>query len=153
MKTTPKTRPSNVTSFILEGRWPLAGFDQRELRRLSKTAKRNGVGVADVLYEAVESFVAKCEAEADLEEKVIKFPTVAKRWLRRVADSSSRNAVSFSSACTTKRFPSSRCASTIQNVRPSRQAFAPPLLGQGECSARVGATCGEPGTREGTPHL
>ena len=24
------------------------------------------------------SFVAKCEAEADLEEKVIKFPTVAK---------------------------------------------------------------------------
>src|SRR5436189_2084772 len=55
-ETTPKTRPSNVTSFILEGRWPLAGFDQRELRRLSKTAKRNGVGVADVLYEAVESF-------------------------------------------------------------------------------------------------
>ena len=79
MKTTPKTRPSNVTSFILEGRWPLAGFDQRELRRLSKTAKRNGVGIADVLYEAVESFVAKCEAEADLEEKVIKFPTVAQR--------------------------------------------------------------------------
>ena len=29
-------------------------------------------------HEAVESFVAKCEAEADLEEKVIKFPTVAK---------------------------------------------------------------------------
>ena len=76
MKTTPKTRPSNVTSFILEGRWPLAGFDQRELRRLSKTVKRNGVGVADVLYEAVQSFIAKCEAEADLEEKVIKFPTV-----------------------------------------------------------------------------
>ena len=56
MKTLPKARPNNVTSFILEGRWPLAGFDQRELRRLSKTAKRNGVGVADVLYEAVESF-------------------------------------------------------------------------------------------------
>jgi len=79
MKTTPKTRPSNVTSFILEGRWPLAGFDQRELRRLSQTAKRKGVGIADVLYEAVESFIAKCEAEAHLEEKVIKFPTVAQR--------------------------------------------------------------------------
>ena len=78
MRTTPKTGPSNVTSFILEGRWPLAGFDQRELRRLSKTAKRNGVGLADVLYEAVESFVAKCQAEADLEEKVIKFPPAAK---------------------------------------------------------------------------
>jgi len=80
MKTAPKTRPSNVTSFILEGCWPLDGFDQRELRRLSKIAKRNGVGVADVIYEAIESFVANCEAEADLEEKVIKFPTVADRW-------------------------------------------------------------------------
>ena len=79
MKTTPKTRPNNVTSFILEGRWPLAGFDQRELRRLSRTAKRNGVGLTDVLYEAVESFIAKCEAEAHLEQKVIKFPTVAQR--------------------------------------------------------------------------
>jgi hypothetical protein len=37
----------------------------------------------------------------------------------RIADSSSINAVSFSSACTTKRFPSSRCASAIQIVRPS----------------------------------
>jgi len=32
--------------------------------------------------------------------------------------SSSTNALSFSSACTTKRLPSSRCASTIQIVRP-----------------------------------
>jgi hypothetical protein len=39
----------------------------------------HGVGIADVLYEAVESFIAKCEAEADLEKKVIKFPTVVQR--------------------------------------------------------------------------
>jgi hypothetical protein len=39
----------------------------------------------------------------------------------RVATSSSTNAVSLSSACTTKRFPSSRCASTIQIVRPPNQ--------------------------------
>src|SRR5438034_5709484 len=37
---------------------------------------------------------------------------------RRTADSSSRNGVSYSSACTTKRFPSPRCASAIQIVRP-----------------------------------
>ena len=80
MKTAPKTRPANVMPFILEGCWPLDGFDQRELRRLSKIATRNGVGVADVIYEAIESFVAKCEAAADLEEKVITFPAVAKRW-------------------------------------------------------------------------
>ena len=41
----------------------------------------------------------------------------------RIADSSSRNAVSFSSARTTKRFPSSRCASAIQIVRHSRSHF------------------------------
>jgi hypothetical protein len=36
----------------------------------------------------------------------------------RIADSNSTNAVNFSSACATKRFPSPRCASTIQIVRP-----------------------------------
>jgi hypothetical protein len=36
----------------------------------------------------------------------------------RATDSTSTNAVSFSSACTTKRFPSPRCASAIQIVRP-----------------------------------
>src|SRR5437868_8915326 len=46
-----------------------------------------------------------------------------------IAHSSSINAVNFSSACTTKRWPSSRCASTIQIVRPSRSTDAthPPL--------------------------
>jgi hypothetical protein len=39
----------------------------------ARDLKRNRVGVADVIYEAVESFVAKCEAEADLETKIIKF--------------------------------------------------------------------------------
>ena len=73
MKTTPKTRPSNVTPFVLEGCWPLDGLDQATLRSLSKAAKRKRVGVADVIYESVESFIAKCEAEADLETKIIKF--------------------------------------------------------------------------------
>jgi hypothetical protein len=36
----------------------------------------------------------------------------------RIADSSSTNAANFSSARATKRFPLSRCASTIQIVRP-----------------------------------
>jgi hypothetical protein len=37
---------------------------------------------------------------------------------RQIALSNSRNAVSLSSACTTKRFPLSRCASVIQIVWP-----------------------------------
>jgi hypothetical protein len=73
MKTTPNTRPSNVTPFVLEGCWPLDGLDQATLRSLSRAAKRKRVGVADVIYESVESFIAKCEAEADLETKIIKF--------------------------------------------------------------------------------
>src|SRR5260370_35609896 len=40
------------------------------------------------------------------------------KFFPRTADSSSTKAVSFSSARTTKRFPSPRCASAIQIVRP-----------------------------------
>ena len=74
MKTTPETRPSNVTPFVLEGCWVIDGLDQPTMRLLSKEARRKRVRVADVIYEAIESFVAKCEAEADLENKIIKFP-------------------------------------------------------------------------------
>jgi hypothetical protein len=73
MKNTPETRPSNVTPFVLEGRWALDRFNQPTMRWLSKVAKRKRVGVADVIYEVIESFVAKCEAEAELEKKIIKF--------------------------------------------------------------------------------
>jgi hypothetical protein len=68
-------RPSNVTPFVLEGCWALDGLDQPTMRWLSKVAKRKHVGVADVIYEALESFVAKWEAEAELETKIIRFPT------------------------------------------------------------------------------
>ncbi len=82
MKTAVKTQPSNITPFVLEGCWPLDGLDQQTMQRLGKEARRKRVGVADVIYEDVESFVAKCVVAADLEEKVIKFPAVAKRWKR-----------------------------------------------------------------------
>jgi hypothetical protein len=42
----------------------------------------------------------------------------------QVADSSSTKAVSFSSACTTKRFPSSRCASATKIVRRLKSTVA-----------------------------
>ena len=79
MKSTPKTRPGNVTPFVLEGRWALDGLDQSTMQWLSKVAKRKRVGVADVMYEAIESFLARWEAEAELETKIIKFPTSLKR--------------------------------------------------------------------------
>jgi hypothetical protein len=42
------------------------------MRWLSKIAKRKRVGVADVIYEAIELLVADWEAEAELEKKIIK---------------------------------------------------------------------------------
>jgi hypothetical protein len=42
------------------------------MRWLSKIAKRKYVAVVDVIYEALDSFVAKWETEAEL-EKIIKF--------------------------------------------------------------------------------
>ena len=73
MKTLPKMRHAKVTPFVLEGWWPLDRLDQPTMRWLSKVAKRKRVGVADVIYEVIEAFVAKCEAEAELEKKIIKF--------------------------------------------------------------------------------
>jgi hypothetical protein len=73
VKTLPKMRHAKVTPFVLEGWWPLDRLDQPTMRWLSKVAKRKRVGVADVIYEVIESFVAKCEAEAELEKKIIKF--------------------------------------------------------------------------------
>ena len=65
-----------------------------------------------------------------------------------IADSSSTNAVNFSSARTTKRFPLSRCASAIQIVRPlestvdrnqagSRLLFLAEFLESGIATQRV----------------
>jgi hypothetical protein len=44
MKTAPKTRPGNVTPFVLEGCWALDSLDQQTMRSLSKEAKRKRVG-------------------------------------------------------------------------------------------------------------
>jgi hypothetical protein len=62
MKTISEMQPGNVTPFVPEGCWALDGRDQPTLRWLSKVAKRKHVAVADVIYDAIESFLAKCEA-------------------------------------------------------------------------------------------
>ena len=80
MKAIPKTRPGNVTPFVLEGCWTLDALDQPTMRLLRKIADRERVKVADVIHGALELFVAKCEGEADLEKKIIKFPMSLKRW-------------------------------------------------------------------------
>jgi hypothetical protein len=79
MKAIPKTRASDVTSFVLGGRWPLDDLDQPTMRWLCTIAKRKHVAVIDVIYEALDSFVAKWEADAELGEK-LSSSGAAKRW-------------------------------------------------------------------------
>ena len=55
MKAIPKTRASNVTPFVLEGRWLLDGLDQPTMRWLSKIAKRKHVAVVDVIRREMGS--------------------------------------------------------------------------------------------------
>jgi len=74
MKAIPKTRPGNVTPFVLEGCWTLDALDQPTMRLFRRIADREHVKVADVILGTLELFVAQREAEADLEKKIIKFP-------------------------------------------------------------------------------
>ena len=74
MKTNLKALPANVTPFVFEGCWTLDALDQPTMRLLRRIADRERVKVADVIHGALALFVAKCEADADLEKKIIKFP-------------------------------------------------------------------------------
>ena len=49
------------------------------MRWLSKIAKRKHVAVADVIYEAIESFLTKWEAEAETRNKNHQISDVAKK--------------------------------------------------------------------------
>ena len=89
MKAIPKTRPGNVTPFVLEGCWTLDALDQPTMRLLRRIADRERVKVADVIQGALALFVAKCEAEADLEKKIIKFSMPLELIVRWITDSSS----------------------------------------------------------------
>src|SRR5262245_38450582 len=109
-----KTLPRNVTPFTLQG-WPLDALDQETMVELRKLADQTGWTVAEVMHEVTKEYVARRKAEKRTPSKNSQVPGTLNS---RAADSSSRNAVSFSSARTTKRFPLPRRASTIQIVRP-----------------------------------
>jgi predicted transcriptional regulator len=44
------------------------------MRRLRKLADQRGSSVEKLIHEAIEQWVALCEAERELETKVIRFP-------------------------------------------------------------------------------
>ena len=88
-----RTLPRNVTPFKLDG-WPLDALDQTAMVELRKIADQTGWTIAEVMHEVTQEYVARRQAENDLPAKILKFP---KRKASRIAGSSPRNAVSFSS--------------------------------------------------------
>jgi hypothetical protein len=70
-----KTIPQNIVPFVLRGLPPLNKLDQSIMRKLRKLEDRTGWTVEDLIHEGVLEFVTEHEAEAELEAKIIRFPT------------------------------------------------------------------------------
>jgi len=69
-----KTLPQNIVPFGLRGLPLLNKLDQSMMRKLRRLADRTGWTVEDLIHEGILKFVAKCEAERELETKIIRFP-------------------------------------------------------------------------------
>jgi hypothetical protein len=104
-----------TTKFYLSGRDGQMGTDKMRFAPV-KGAKKEVLLEMDPFGDPLPTVKGSYTAAG----KTVPFTlTKRKKHLKgSTADLSSKNAVSFSSARTTKRFPSSRCASTIQIVRP-----------------------------------
>jgi hypothetical protein len=66
-----KTIPQNIVPFVLRGLPPLNKLDQSIMRKLRKLADRTGWTVEDLIHEGILEFVAKWQAEKELETKII----------------------------------------------------------------------------------
>jgi hypothetical protein len=89
---------------------------------LAKTIQNSDAKSGFRAYDAAPAGAqnrARIALECSDDRRAVAAPMPSNSPQERVADSSCRNAVNFSSARTTKRFPSSRCASATQIVRPS----------------------------------
>ena len=69
-----KGSPENITPFVLEGLPPLHKLNQKMMRKLRKLADQTGCTVEYHIREAISHFVAKLEAENELENKIVNFP-------------------------------------------------------------------------------
>jgi ribbon-helix-helix CopG family protein len=62
----------NMTPFgPFAGLPPLHKVDQTMMRRLRKLANRRGGSVEHLIHEALEQWVVQCQAERELETKII----------------------------------------------------------------------------------
>ena len=68
--------PPNIVKFHLNG-FPLDALDQK-LRRLRRTSDRMGVPIPDLISEILRKMIDSWIAEAELPNKIVKFPAAAR---------------------------------------------------------------------------
>ena len=68
----------NVVKFRLAG-FPLDALDQKRMRRLRRTSDRMGVPIPDLISEIVGQVVETWLAEAELPNKIVKFPAAGRK--------------------------------------------------------------------------
>jgi hypothetical protein len=66
--------PPNLVKFFLDGRFPLSGLDQKQMRVLRRRADKTDRTVLDVIEQTIDQLIADFEAASDAEEKIIRFP-------------------------------------------------------------------------------
>jgi len=69
--------PPNIVKFRLNG-FALDALDQKWMRRLRKTSDRMGVPIPDLIHEILRKMIVALIAEAELPNKIVKFPTAAR---------------------------------------------------------------------------
>jgi hypothetical protein len=65
--------PPNILKFRLNG-FALDALDQKRMRRLRKTSDRMGVPIPDLIHEILREVIDAWIAEAELPNKIVKFP-------------------------------------------------------------------------------
>jgi len=68
--------PPNIVKFRLNG-FALDALDQKRMRRLRRTSDRMGVPIPDLISEILRKMIDVWIAEAELPNKIVKFPPAA----------------------------------------------------------------------------
>ena len=69
--------PPNILKFRLNG-FALDALDQKRMRRLRKMSDRMGVPIPDLIQEILRKVIDAWIAEAELPNKIVKFPAAAR---------------------------------------------------------------------------
>jgi hypothetical protein len=69
--------PQNIVKFRLDG-FPLDALDQKRMRRLRRTSDRMGVPISDLIHQIVGQMIDAWLADAELPNKIVKFPATAR---------------------------------------------------------------------------